>query len=301
MNENNYGFTFNNITIRGFEFNKNYKNLLGKNKINNEIKFYLYINKNELDFPMPELINYDDGNITIRYIENSFPLTNKIISSNITEYINKIKSHFCIIHNIQKKVSQDVIKRDLNIELNIKIMNRFNEYDWDSNLIYKSIKSVNNVKIKNIYYYTQILEKKIIQYFETRNYYNLIHGDTHLGNILLDKNDNIYFIDPRGYFGESSLFGIYEYDYAKLLFGLSGYSVFDNMIIDEINVKDNNIEINFIKEYEYIFESNLFDGITILLCLSIWLSNNSCFSNINKKITSLMISCYYCEKYLDKF
>jgi predicted unusual protein kinase regulating ubiquinone biosynthesis (AarF/ABC1/UbiB family) len=130
-----------------------------------------------------------------------------------------------------------------------------------------------------------------------RNYYNLIHGDTHLGNILIDENQQIYFIDPRGYFGETKLFGLYEYDYAKLMFGISGYSIFDTMEIAELDIKDGNINIEFIKKYEYVF-TNMFDEITTLFCLSIWLGNNSCFTSINKKITSLMIAYYYCEKYL---
>ena len=79
----------------------------------------------------------------------------------------------------------------------------------------------------------------------------------------------------------------------------SVYSAFDNMIINEVHIKKNNIEIEFIKNYEYIFDTNNFDKITILFCLSIWLGNNSCFSNINKKITSLMIAYYYCEKYIE--
>ena len=86
---------------------------------------------------------------------------------------------------------------------------------------------------------------------------------------------------------------------AKLLFGISGYSVFDNLIIDKLNIVESNLEIDFIKEFEYIFEINQFDKITILICLSIWLANNSCFTNINKKITSIMIAYYYCEKYID--
>jgi len=85
------------------------------------------------------------------------------------------------------------------------------------------------------------------------------------------------------------------------MFGLSGYSIFDNLQIDELIIKNDNLEIDFINKYEYIFESELFDNITKLLCLSIWLGNNSCFIDINKKITSLMIAYYYCEKYVDKF
>ena len=299
MNLDNYGFVFNNITINNNNFNKQSKNLYGKIKINNEIDFYLYIIKNNIFFPMPNLKNYGDGYLSIEYIENSCTLTNKITKLNVYEWINKIKNLLNIIHNIQKPVVFDTIKTDLHIELNKKILDRFNEYDWCSNILFNSIKSVNNVKIKDIFYYSDIIKSKVISHLNNRNYYNLIHGDIHLGNILLDKNENIYFIDPRGYFGESKIFGLYEYDYAKLLFGLSCYSVFDEMNINELKIVDNNLEIEFIKQYEYIFESKTFDTVTTLLCLSIWLANNSCFSNINKKITSLMIAYYYCEKYID--
>ena len=299
MNEDNYGFIFNNITIEDNILNKKSKNLLGKTKINNEIQFYLYIFENNITFPMPKLLNYQDGSLSLQYINNSCTLTSKINSSNIYDYINKIKQHLYIIHAIQKKISVNIIQRDLTLELHTKVLDRFNEFNWNSNSSYKSIKSVNNIKIRNIYYYCDIIKTKLTDYLKTRNYYSLIHGDIHLGNILLDENDHILFIDPRGYFGESKLFGLFEYDYAKLLFGLSGYSVFDNMIINELNIINNNIDINFIKHYEFIFESEKFDKITVLFCLSIWLANNSCFSNINKKITSLMIAYYYCEKYID--
>ena len=299
MNENNYGFSFNDIIINNDIFNKKSKNSLGKFKINNEIEFYLYIINNNIDFPIPKLLKYQDGNLSIEYILNSSTLTNIIDNSNIFHYIDKIQKKIIKIHEIQKLVNFDIIKKDLNIEINKKIIDRFNEFDWNSNVLYNSIKTVNNIKFKNINYYCHIIHSKIIYYLDGRNYYNLIHGDIHLGNILLDENYNIYFIDPRGYFGESKLFGLYEYDYAKLLFGLSGYSIFDNIIINELNIINDNIEIDFIKDCEYIFEIGKFDKITILFCLSIWLGNNSCFSNINKKITSLMIAFYYCEKYLN--
>jgi tRNA A-37 threonylcarbamoyl transferase component Bud32 len=299
MNCNNYGYLFNNITIKDNKLNKKSKNTLGQVKINYEIDFYLFINKNNINFPMPELINYENGSITIQYIENSTTLIDKINSSNLNVYIDRIKNYLNIIHSNKKEISNETIISDISIELNKKILNRFNEFDWNSNLLYNSIKYVNNIKIKDISYYCNIIQKKITTYLKNRNYYNLIHGDIHLGNILLDNKDNIYFIDPRGYFGETKLFGLYEYDYAKLLFGLSGYSSFDNMSIDKLNIINNNINIDFIKQYEYIFEKHIFDEITVLFCLSIWLANNSSFLDINKKITSLMIAFYYCEKYID--
>ena len=145
---------------------------------------------------------------------------------------------------------------------------------------------------------------KIINNEKFDHNYCLIHGDIHLGNILIDKNysdnkNDIYFIDPRGYFGNSELYGIKEYDYAKLLFGISGYSIFDSMEIVDLNIIGDNIDINFIDKYCKIYETTHFDSFTKLISLSIWLGNNSNFINDNKKITSLMIAYYLCEKYIN--
>jgi hypothetical protein len=162
---------------------------------------------------------------------------------------------------------------------------------------------VNNLQIKTIEFYADKIYNRIIEIIEkTEPNYQLIHGDIHLGNIL-EKQDTpekkLYFIDPRGVFGNTKLFGLKEYDYAKLLFGISGYSIFDTMEIDQLKIQENNnIEIDFIKNHEYIFDETIFDELTTLLCLSIWLGNNSCFIDPNKKIMSLMIAFYYCEKIL---
>ena len=299
MNKNNYGFKFNNILFEKNKVIKTFKNMYGKQKINNEIDFYIYILNNNIEFPMPKLIEKGDGLLIIEYVEKSTTLTYILNNSNLFEYLNKIKKRLNNIHSVKIGVSSNDIKNDIVDETYNKAINRFNEFEWSKNELYNSIQSVNNIKVKNIYHYCEKIKQNVIKYFHSRDYYNLIHGDTHLGNILVNDDNELYFIDPRGYFGNSKLFGLYEYDYAKLLFGLSGYSLFDNMTIDKLNVENNNITIDFLKQYEYIFENSFFDKGTILLCLSIWLANNSCFSDINKKITSLMIAYYYCEKYMD--
>jgi len=300
MNNNNYGFIFNDINIIDDKFIKKFKNSLGKKKINNEIKFYKQIIDNNISFNIPKLITYNDGIIVLEFIKNSTTLTNIINETNIIDYYKIISAELEKIHNNKIIISQEKVYIDLKIEIIEKILNRFNEYDWYNNETFKQIDSVNNIKIKDIEYYSNKIFKKLIYYLQDRKFYNLIHGDIHLGNILVDGNQ-VYFIDPRGYFGNTELYGLFEYDYAKLLFGLSGYSLFDNLYINELTIKGNNIEIDLIKKYEFIFESDLFDNITKLLSLSIWLGNNSCFIDINKKITSLMIAYYYCEKYIDKY
>lgn len=301
MNNNNYGFIFNDIKIIDGNLIKKYKNSLGNKKINNEILFYRYIINNNINFSMPKLVSYCDGEIILKFIEKSQTLTNKINILNIYYYYKIIDEQLKNIHTNKIEVSFELLNSDLYIETKEKILNRFSAYNWSLNSTYKSINSVNNIKIKDINYYCDKINEKLVYYLKERKFYNLIHGDTHLGNILLDEHDTLYFIDPRGYFGDTELFGLYEYDYAKFLFGLSGYSFFDNLCIDELVIKDNNIEIDFIKNYEYIFKTDLFDNVTKLLSLSIWLGNNSCFIDTNKKITSLMIAFYYCEKYIDSF
>lgn len=300
MNNNNYGFIFNDIIISDSKFIKKSKNSLGRTKINNEIKFYKYIISNNIELSIPNLIEYEDGIIILEFIKNSSTLTNVINETNIFDYHKIIKNNLEKLHKNKISVLQEKLYSDLKIEIIDKNLTRFNEYDWYKNNDFKKIKSVNNIIIKDIKYYSNTIFTKLLNYLHDRNYYNLIHGDTHLGNILVDEN-KVYFIDPRGYFGNTELYGLCEYDYAKFLFGLSGYSFFDNLQINELVIKDNNIEIEFIKKYEFIFERELFDNIIKLLCLSIWLGNNSCFIDINKKITSLMIAYYYCEKYIDKF
>ena len=147
MNENNYGFVFNDIIIHNGVFNKKAKNEFGKMKINNEIDFYLYINNNNIIFPIPKLLNYEDGNLSIEYISNSSTLTTVVNHSNVHHYINQISKNIKKIHEIQIPVSFDVIERDLNIEIKQKVIERFNEFDWNSNLLYNSIKSVNNISL----------------------------------------------------------------------------------------------------------------------------------------------------------
>ena len=304
MNIFNYGFSFNEIVIENDRFTKKAKNQIGNKKINNEIKFYNEIIDKNINFSIPNVIQSQNGILTLEYIRDSQTLTNIINATNLGYYIDIIMKQLHSIHSYKISVDKYTINRDICIEIQDKILNRYNEYDWITTLDHHNIRSVNGYVFKDIFYYVEKIKSKLLALINldnnnnnNNNEYNLIHGDTHLGNILL-KNEVIYFIDPRGYFGETELYGLKEYDYAKLLFGISGYSIFDNMVIDKLDISEvGNITIDFIKDYEYIFDNEYFDEKTKLFALSIWLGNNSCFIYENKKIISLMIAYYYCEKY----
>ncbi|EKD85840.1 MAG: hypothetical protein ACD_37C00596G0005 [uncultured bacterium] len=52
--------------------------------------------------------------------------------------------------------------------------------------------------------------------------YSFMHGDLTLSNILIDKNNDLYLIDPRGKFGTTSVFGDIRYDISKMYYSFVG-------------------------------------------------------------------------------
>ena len=98
MNNNNYGFIFNDIIISDSKFIKKSKNSLGRTKINNEIKFYKYIIRNSIELSIPNLIEYEDGIIILEFIKNSSTLTNVINETNIFDYHKIIKNNLEKLH-----------------------------------------------------------------------------------------------------------------------------------------------------------------------------------------------------------
>ena len=134
--------------------------------------------------------------------------------------MKKIMNYFNIIHSHIKPSNKSDYSFNLFIETNGKIIERYNSIDWTQIKEIHNIHYVNHIKINNnIYQYLDLIIDKLNSIIENKTdfQYCLIHGDTHLGNILYN-NDDICFIDPRGYFGKNKLFGIKEYDYAKFLF-----------------------------------------------------------------------------------
>lgn len=52
--------------------------------------------------------------------------------------------------------------------------------------------------------------------------FTVIHGDPTFSNIIVDRHNNPWFIDPRGYFSEPGVFGDPNYDWAKLFYSIVG-------------------------------------------------------------------------------
>lgn len=133
------------------------------------------------------------------------------VYSRIFNYLSELSMH-------TRFVLFDVFAKDLRIELVDKVIGGI-----------ESIEPVLNNFDRTV---LETSLKQAYQYFIDKNEavayaYNVCHGDLIGANILVNPTTlDVKFIRPRGYFGQTELYGWQQYEFAKLLFGLMGGDVF---------------------------------------------------------------------------
>jgi D-arabinose 5-phosphate isomerase GutQ len=94
---------------------------------------------------------------------------------------------------------------------------------------------INGRECRNVFFHKDELDSMVMQYMPEE--FRIIHGDCTFSNTML-KNDSIpVLIDPRGYFGNTELYGDPAYDWVKLY-----YSLYSNY--DQFNLRRFNLYIN---------------------------------------------------------
>jgi capsule biosynthesis phosphatase len=143
-----------------------------------------------------------------------------------------------LFDNIQK-IHQSKIKLyelDNNLNYLKKLENRYKFFDYS--------------QFKN----SEVIYNNLIKFFKNYHLYNssdnvMIHGDPVFTNIILDKNENIKFIDMRGKIGEiNSIEGDWLYDWAKIYQSLIGY----DEIMHDIRL-DNDYKMKLIMKFKNRF------------------------------------------------
>ena len=374
MNAQNYGFIYNELVIDHSQnklIKRTRRSLIdgassatataiqqrkeGEEKLRKEIQFYMCIQCGDCRIPPPFVMPRvyatsvsasvsASPELHIQYFADYEPLTERFPytagADAATTVIREILDHLRPLHTHSPRIqiTEEEYRLALQVEVYDKIVERYSSVDWKN--IYpefERLTHVNGIRVRSFMEYATMIRRRVDTLGSpATNPRSLtyIHGDTHLGNILVPKpgvcidNDTprYVFIDPRGYFASYDIFGDPHYDYAKLLFGISGYSRFDQMTIEVNDVNDvangapemtdgisckpeMNITIPFIDEYSSIYKSldtpewqssvpELTAELTRLISLSIWLGNNSTFISPEKKLMSLMISRYLCERFL---
>lgn len=298
-----YGAKYNHIYIDNINniVKKVCFNREGYKKIYCEIQWLKYIS-NITDFPIPKILISGNDYYEMEYLKKYKPLYLSypcLTEADKVDVLNKIYSTLTVLHNFEiKPIDYDNYVYNLKLETEIKPIERFDKIEHIIKK-YDFIKTVNGVSILPFKVLVDRINKKIDEHLLNKKTFSLtlIHGDCQFNNILYNETDkNIFFIDPRGYFGNYELYGIPEYDYAKIKFALSGYDKFDNNRIVDLKIYNDNIDI----EIEMLSNNIFTDSLDTLLMLTIWLSNSHSFiDNENKLIYSYFIGIYFCCKFLN--
>lgn len=268
-----YGSAFNELIIDG-EIIK--KRSTDTEKINNEIAFYKYVMGNIINFPMVDVFVFYHNGYDMKYLHSWKPLYKMYNGTDkVYRALNFLHSHDV------REVSKEYFMKQLIHEIDEKIKLRYEKIE-DTLKKYSHITRVNGRKVKEFNTLLDNINTKLINIVSKWDTFKFvpIHGDCQFNNILTNGED-IVFIDPRGYYGNSVVFGMKEYDYAKVLFALSGYDEFDNRNIDTLDITDDNINVKLNPLEDNIFNNSEF---VVLLMLNIWLGNAHSFSNNEAKM-----------------
>ena len=286
----------------------------GKKIIIFEKEWYKYINSlnNEsINNFIPKIYNNYDFAFLMEYKKNYIPiyeylLNNKNENENENEnnkkkILDNIINKINILHNIEKKIIlKNIFFSDIKKEIYDKVYERKKIIDPIIQN-FGIIKFVNNIEILTFEKVIDKCKNIIIKYYELiDNYeYSLIFGDCQFSNILInpDNIDELLFIDPRGYFGNTNIYGLPEYDYAKVLYAISGYDYFNNQYfnLNSIELENNKIEFNIngiFFEKEII--NKYFNKVHKAFLVIIWLS----LSEYNKNNIWKCVAPYYYGLYL---
>lgn len=313
---------FNSIEIIDDKLLKKGVNDKGKEIIIFEKEWYNYINKLEKKFTfIPKIYQIFEYGYLMDYKKDHIPLykyinnriqnqdqnqdQNDIIIKNTIFNIEKITilkniiDKLNILHNIEKKsVSKIIFFNDIKKEIYDKVIDRKKIIDPILNY-FGNITTVNNLKILSFDDVINKCKNIITKYYELiNNYqYSIIFGDCQFSNILIHKEyiHDILFIDPRGYFGNTKIYGPVEYDYAKLLYAISGYDSFNNNLFNLISIKDGHIEFKIESIInDKIILKQYFNKVHNAFLVVIWLS----LAEYNKNNIWKCIASYYYGLYL---
>ena len=226
---------FNKLTTENDFIIKESVNEQGNEIIKKEINWYTNIDK--FNF-IPSFEKVDEYKFKMSRLDAK-PLYKLFNESSLEKkriYLGLIYDNLNLLHQKTIQVSNDTVIEDILIESKTKILDRIEKIKPLLN--YFDIKYVNNIKVDD---FTSVLsELQDILLKNLPSEYSFIHGDCQFSNIL-GTDDKIYFIDPRGYFGRTLLYGDRDYDYAKVLYALTGYDAFNNNELFSFELENQNL------------------------------------------------------------
>lgn len=191
----------------------------------------------DAELATPRVYSFTEDSFTMDYLATYKPLHEVLDSLEKSSSIKKIQKLYQNIFKAVEKVSSvsniivpvDVFKRDLKKEIVTKVIDRCeNIKSFLVNYKKEELETILEETFEDLVTFASNngdfdVEMQTVEYW-------FCHGDLNGSNILVDEDTlDVKFVDPRGYFGETKLYGWKPYEYAKLLYCLYGY--------DDFNVK----------------------------------------------------------------
>lgn len=194
--------------------------------IDKEISWYNIVGKDKKFIPRIFETSKENHYIKMEYLSGYIPFYQWLSEEKDPEKRNQVFDllfkQIEEMHQIKEtEVPVETLEKDYEKEVVSKVIDRLESIkhcilDYDYN-------EVNNL-LNKAYMYA------LYQYPTDKVKYSFIHGDLNGSNVMVSTTDpiQIKFIDPRGYFGNTVMAGVADYDYAKLLYCLYGYDSFNN-------------------------------------------------------------------------
>lgn len=272
---------FNQIKIKKNCVIKESRDLIHQQMIRNEAEWYKYMFLHSYK-GIPKIFSYDP--LRMEKIEGFHPfLPSRSISNNeraliIRSILNELKS----IHNIQRVSSDSESVYDVYV---LKTLDRIVPVARLLDLENRKKFSVNGRKMVPITPKDKEVFDVIFRRFRNVDYFVPIHGDPTFSNTIIADDGKIKFIDPRGYFGRTKIFGDELYDFAKVYYSAIGN--YDQFNIQNYKLKIVGDNITFkigssgFESTINIFEEILGDRIKEIKLLQplIWLSLSGYLAN----------------------
>lgn len=306
MQNDSLGFSrfFNKVTINDSTVTKQVVDKNFESLISNEQAWYQEVS--ELGFNrIPTIISTDPYIMTRihgKHLYQMFDLTSREKRSILSNYIDTLA-------NLHSKGSIAATHQDILDVYITKTIDRVNSVATLIPNFDQAAITINGVKCRNIFadehrHLFDILQKEL-----TTSKFTPIHGDPTFSNSLVDDNLRVWFIDPRGYFSKSGIWGDPWYDFSKIYYSaVGGYDIFNRRKF-KLRVDAETVEILmeptlFAECAEDIFQSYFGKDTTKIKILHglIWLSLSGYVKDdIDSIIGSFYLGLYYLEQGLKKY
>lgn len=180
---------------------------------------------------VPEILA--DDPLTLTRIRGNNVFQTSLDDSQKEQVLTKIVSALNDIHAYGKRPANSW---DLYQEYFVKTISRLQGILFAIPFFGEKKIRINDKECINVLQNTQFFRELVLSTL-MKTHYCFYHGDCQLTNTLLNDEGKIYFIDPRGYFGKTKIYGDVRYDWAKLYYAICGN-------FDQFNVKNFSLNIS---------------------------------------------------------